>query len=67
MPRAFSFSLCADDYAMTPGVSRGILEALDAGALSATSVMTTSETWPDAAAALRAHEGKADKIGRAHV
>ena len=59
-PKPFSFALCADDYAMTPAVSRGILEALDAGALTATSVMTTSPWWPESAAALRPHAGKAD-------
>ncbi len=52
MPQPFSFCLCADDYAMTPGVSRGILEAVDAGAVTATSVMTTSPWWPEAAPAL---------------
>ena len=58
--RPFPFSLCADDYAMTPAVSRGILEALDAGALTATSVMTTSPWWPDSAAALKPHATRAD-------
>lgn len=56
----FGFTLCADDYAMTPGVSRGILEALDAGRLSATSAMTTSPWWPEWAAPLQAHVGRAD-------
>lgn len=56
----FGFTLCADDYAMTPGVSRGILEALDAGRLSATSVMTTSPWWPDLAGPLRRHDKRAD-------
>ncbi len=60
MRPAFSFSLCADDYAMTPGVSRGILEALDAGVLTATSVMTTSRWWPESADALRPYERTAD-------
>ena len=55
-----SFALCADDYAIAPGVSRGILEALDAGALTATSVMTTSPWWPDSAAALARHAERAD-------
>ena len=49
----FAFCLCADDYALAPGVSRGICEALEAGALTATSVMTTSPFWPDHAAALK--------------
>ena len=60
MPKPFFFSLCADDYAMTPGVSRGILEALDADALTAVSAMTTSPWWPDGAVALGRHLGRAD-------
>ena len=60
MSQPFTFCLCADDYAMTPGVSRGILEALAAGALSATSAMTTSPSWPDAAPALLPYVGRAD-------
>ena len=60
MSKGFAFSLCADDYAMTPGISRGILEALDAGALSATSVMTTSPLWPEAAGLLKRHDGRVD-------
>jgi predicted glycoside hydrolase/deacetylase ChbG (UPF0249 family) len=52
--------LCADDYALTPSVSRGILDALAAGRLSATSAMTTRPSWPAAAAALAAHAGQAD-------
>ena len=58
--RPFGFSLCADDYAMTPAVSRGILQVLDAGALSATSVMTTSPWWAESAPALRQYAGCAD-------
>ncbi len=50
---AYDLILCADDYALSPGVSRGILAALDAGRLNATSVMTTAESWPHAAAALQ--------------
>ena len=45
---------------MTPGVSQGILEALECGALSATSVMTTSPWWPEAASPLRQFDDKAD-------
>ncbi len=43
------FALCADDYALTPGVSRGILELLGAGRLTAVSVMTTQQEWRIAA------------------
>ena len=32
--------LCADDYALSPGVSAGIRELLAAGRINATSVMT---------------------------
>lgn len=60
MPAPFTFALCADDYAMAPGVSRGILEALEAGALTATSAMTTSRDWPLAASELRPFVGQAD-------
>lgn len=55
-----SFVLCADDYALAPGVSRGILEALNAGALSATSAMTNGADWPGAAGLLRPFVGRAD-------
>ncbi len=60
MAAPFDFALCADDYAMTPGVSRGILEALEARALTATSAMTTSRNWPQAAAGLRPFADRAD-------
>ncbi len=52
MRQPFSFTLCSDDYAIAPGVSRGIIEAVEAGAVTATSVMTTSAWWPESAAAL---------------
>jgi chitin disaccharide deacetylase len=56
----FSFCLCADDYALSPGVSRGILEALGTSRLSATSVMTTRPFWPKGAHELRQFHTKAD-------
>lgn len=37
--------LCADDYALSPGVSRGIEELIGAGRLSATGAMTTEPGW----------------------
>lgn len=55
-----SFCLCADDFAMTPGVSRGILEALAEKRLSAASALVTSPFWPEGAAALRGLEAQAD-------
>jgi chitin disaccharide deacetylase len=47
--------LCADDYALTDGVSRAIGELAAARRLSATSVLVTTQHWPAAAARLRAH------------
>lgn len=48
---AFSLTLCADDYGMTEGVSRGILETAVAGRVSAVSAMTSRPDWPRAARA----------------
>ena len=45
----FTFKLCADDYALSAGVSIGILEALSVGRLTSTSVMTNRPLWPRAA------------------
>jgi chitin disaccharide deacetylase len=50
---AFRFRLCADDFGISEGVSRGILAALAAGRLSATSAMTTQPFWPRAARLLQ--------------
>ena len=47
------FALCADDFALSPAVSRGIVAALAAGRLTATSAMTTRPHWPEAARGLR--------------
>jgi predicted glycoside hydrolase/deacetylase ChbG (UPF0249 family) len=52
--------VCADDYALTPGVSRAIRELIVARRISATSVMTGSPFWPAEAAALKAVAGDAD-------
>src|SRR5262245_9652038 len=49
--------LCADDYAMTEGISRAIGELAAAKRLSATSVMVNTPHWPAAAPRLRAHRG----------
>jgi predicted glycoside hydrolase/deacetylase ChbG (UPF0249 family) len=57
---SFSFCLCADDFALSPGVSRGILEALAAGRVSAVSVMTTRPSWPKGARELRPFKAKAE-------
>lgn len=39
-------TLCADDYAIAPGVSLGIREAIEAGRLNATGAMTSMPAWP---------------------
>lgn len=52
--------ICADDYALTEGVSRSIRELITAQRISATSVMTVSECWPNEAALLKKVAGDAD-------
>lgn len=52
MTKPIPIVVCADDYALTPNVSRGIRELLAAGRISATSVMTAAPHWPDEAPAL---------------
>ena len=44
------FTLCADDYGMSEGVSTGILEAARAARINAASAMTSLPDWPRAAA-----------------
>ena len=41
--------LCADDFGLTEGVSRGICELAAAGRLSATSALVTTRAWPSVA------------------
>ena len=53
-------ALCADDYAFTPAVSAGIREALAAGRITATSVMTTRPGWAQEALPLKAVLGEAE-------
>lgn len=57
---ASSFVLCADDFAMTEGISRSILELLGAGRLSATGAMTNRPHWPKLAGELAEFSSKAD-------
>jgi len=45
--------LCADDYAISPAVSAGIVELLAAGRLTATSAITTRPLWRSAAKELQ--------------
>ncbi len=54
------FSLCADDFGLSEGVSRGILSALAAERLSAISVMTTRPNWRAAARDLAASAPSTD-------
>lgn len=58
MPGA-SLILCADDYGLSPAVSAGILEALEAGRLTATGAMTNRPDWPRAARDLAPLAGRA--------
>src|SRR5262245_10068587 len=52
--------LCADDYAVAPGVSRAICALIEQGRLSATSCMTVSPHWPEHARWLRPLGDRAD-------
>lgn len=60
MPAPRSFVLCADDYGMTPAVSRGILHLVEAGRISATGAMTNMPAWRRAAHELWPHDQKID-------
>jgi predicted glycoside hydrolase/deacetylase ChbG (UPF0249 family) len=50
--------LCADDYAMNEGVSRGILALAEQGRISATSAMTNAPGWPELAGRLAPVAGR---------
>ncbi len=50
--------LCADDYALTEGVSRAVGELAAARRLSATSAMVTMPCWPAMAQRLAVHRGR---------
>src|SRR5262245_55993605 len=52
--------LCADDYAIAPGISRGILRLLQARRISAVSCMVTGRHWPEHAGWLRPFADGAD-------
>jgi predicted glycoside hydrolase/deacetylase ChbG (UPF0249 family) len=57
---ASGFVLCADDFALTDGVSRSILALLEAGKLSAAGAMTNRPHWLNFAAAFGALADRAD-------
>jgi hypothetical protein len=50
--------LCADDYALTEGVSRAVGELAAARRLSATSVLVNTAHWPAMAQRLVVHRGR---------
>lgn len=50
--------VCADDFAMTNGISNSIIELAEAGCISATSAMTTSVHWPSHASWLARVRGR---------
>jgi predicted glycoside hydrolase/deacetylase ChbG (UPF0249 family) len=50
--------LCADDFGLTEGVSRGILDLAEAGRISATGAMTNRPDWPRLAPLLRPLAGR---------
>jgi predicted glycoside hydrolase/deacetylase ChbG (UPF0249 family) len=52
--------LCADDYGLSPAVSRGILDLIEAGRLTATGCMTASPFWPEHAGWLAPLAERAD-------
>lgn len=60
MPAPRPFVLCADDYGITPAVSRGILRLIEAGRISATGAMTNMPAWKRAAHELWPHDQKLD-------
>lgn len=55
-----SFTLCADDFALTNGVSRGILRLLERGRISATGAMTNRPHWRSMAGELAVFAERAD-------
>lgn len=50
--------ICADDFGLTEGVSRGILELAEAGRISATGAIVTRPAWAARAADLRSLAGR---------
>jgi predicted glycoside hydrolase/deacetylase ChbG (UPF0249 family) len=52
------FVLCADDYALTEGVSRAVGELAAARRISATSALVTTPYWPSMAPRLVVHRGR---------
>lgn len=57
---AIGFVLCADDFALTDGVSRSILTLLESGRLTAAGAMTNRPHWRRLAREFAAHGAHAD-------
>ncbi len=53
-------TVCADDYALSSAVSKGIRQLLRAGRVSATSAMATRPAFREEGSKLKEFEGKAD-------
>lgn len=53
-------AVCADDYGLSPGVDRAILDLIGRGRISAVSCMTTSPRWGEAARELKSFQGAVD-------
>lgn len=53
-------ALCADDYALSPGIDEAILALAQAGRITAFSCMTASKRWPQSAAALKPLLGRVE-------
>jgi chitin disaccharide deacetylase len=60
MPVSRRFVLTADDFALTSGVSAGILDLLEAGRITAAGAMTNRPHWRNGAAVFSQFRGKAD-------
>src|SRR5437879_11310485 len=54
MPDARRLIVNADDFGLSAGVNRGVLEAHEAGVVSSVSVLVNAPGWTDAAQRLRA-------------
>lgn len=58
--KALPLIVCADDYAQSFAIDQAILQLIEVGRLSATSCMTLSPRWQQAAIALKPLRHKAD-------
>jgi predicted glycoside hydrolase/deacetylase ChbG (UPF0249 family) len=60
MAKNATIAICADDYGLSYGVSAGIIEALEAGRLSAVSALVNGPRWPALGCKLTGCSAKAD-------